>query len=59
VIGSNSKTVSDPARAPWARPQPGFDVRIVNENGEELPRGQRGIIGVRQPNPCTMIEYLA
>lgn len=36
---------------------PGFDVRIVNEAGEELPRGQRGIIGVRQPNPCTMLEY--
>src|SRR5262249_1621542 len=36
---------------------PGFDVRIVNDKGEELPRGERGIIGVRQPNPCTMIEY--
>src|SRR5262249_32923757 len=36
---------------------PGFDVRIVSEQGEELPRGERGIIGVRQPNPCTMIEY--
>jgi acetyl-CoA synthetase len=36
---------------------PGFDVRIVNEGGEELPRGERGIIGVRQPNPITMIEY--
>ena len=36
---------------------PGFDVRIVNERGEEQPRGERGIIGVRQPNPCTMIEY--
>src|SRR3982074_1170899 len=35
----------------------GFDVRIINEQGEELPRGQRGIIGVRQPNPCTMLEY--
>ncbi len=30
---------------------------IVNEQGEELPRGSRGIIGVRQPNPCTMLEY--
>ena len=41
----------------WARATPGFDVRIVDEHGEELPRGERGIIGVRQPNPCTMIEY--
>jgi acetyl-CoA synthetase len=36
---------------------PGFEVVIVNDKGEELPRGERGIIGVRQPNPCTMIEY--
>src|SRR5579872_402660 len=36
---------------------PGFDVRIIDEKGQELPRGTRGIIGVRQPNPVTMIEY--
>jgi acetyl-CoA synthetase len=36
---------------------PGFDVCIVNERGEELPRGERGIVGVRRPNPCMMLEY--
>jgi acetyl-CoA synthetase len=36
---------------------PGFDVRIVDDKGEEVQRGMRGIIGVRQPNPVTMIEY--
>jgi acetyl-CoA synthetase len=36
---------------------PGFDVRIVDDKGNELPRGERGIIAVRQPNPVTMIEY--
>ncbi len=56
VIGSNSKLF--PIRpGSMGRATPGFDVRIVNEKGEELPRGSRGIIGVRQPNPCTMIEY--
>ena len=35
----------------------GTDVRIVDEHGGELPPGERGIIGVRQPSPCTMIEY--
>jgi acetyl-CoA synthetase len=56
VIGSNSKLF--PIR-PGAigKPTPGFDVRIINEKGEELPRGTRGIIGVRQPSPITMIEY--
>src|SRR6266478_3158853 len=41
----------------WVRATSGFDVRIVDERGEELPKGERGIIGVGQPNPCTMIEY--
>jgi acetyl-CoA synthetase len=56
VVGSNSKLF--PIRpGSMGKATPGFDVRIVNERGEELPRGTRGIIGVRQPNPCTMLEY--
>src|SRR3954469_3118350 len=56
VVGSNSKLF--PIRpGSMGRATPGFDVRIVSESGQELPRGERGIIGVRQPNPCTMIEY--
>jgi acetyl-CoA synthetase len=56
VVGCNSKLF--PIRpGAMGKATPGFDVRIVNDRGEELPRGDRGIIGVRQPNPCTMIEY--
>jgi len=56
VVGNNSRLF--PIRpGSMGKATPGFDVRIVNEKGEELPQGQRGIIGVRQPNPCTMIEY--
>ena len=56
VIGSNSKLI--PIRpGSMGKATPGFDVRIVNERGEEQPRGSRGIIGVRQPNPCTMLGY--
>jgi acetyl-CoA synthetase len=56
VVGNNAKLF--PIRpGSMGRATPGFDVRIVNERGEEVPQGERGIIGVRQPNPCTMIEY--
>ena len=56
VVGSNSKLF--PIRpGSMGKATPGFDVRVVNEQGEELPRGSRGIIGVRQPNPVTMLEY--
>jgi acetyl-CoA synthetase len=56
VVGSNAKLF--PIRpGSMGKATPGFGVRIVNEQGCELPRGERGIIGVRQPNPVTMIEY--
>src|SRR4051812_22019694 len=56
VVGNNARLL--PIRpGSMGKPTPGFDVRIVNEQGEELPRGERGILGVRQPNPVTMIEY--
>src|SRR5579872_4106080 len=56
VIGNNSRLF--PVRpGSMGRMTPGFDVRIVNEHGELVPKGGQGIIGVRQPNPCTMIEY--
>ena len=56
VVGSNSRLF--PIRpGSMGKATPGFDVRIIDDRGEELPRGERGIIGVRQPNPCTMLEY--
>jgi acetyl-CoA synthetase len=56
VVGNNAKLF--PIRpGSMGKATPGFDVRIVDDKGNELPRGTRGIIGVRQPNPVTMIEY--
>jgi acetyl-CoA synthetase len=56
VVGSNAKLFSIRPGS-MGRATPGFDVRIVNARGEEQLSGTQGIIGVRQPNPCTMIEY--
>ena len=56
VVGNNSRLF--PIRpGSMGKATPGFDVRIVDERGEELPIGSRGIIAVRQPNPCTMLGY--
>lgn len=56
VVGSNAKLF--PIRpGSMGKATPGFDVRIVSEDGVELPRGTRGIIGVRQPTPVTMLGY--
>jgi acetyl-CoA synthetase len=56
VVGNNARLF--PIRpGSMGKATPGFDVRIVDDQGHELPRGTPGIIAVRQPNPCTMIEY--
>jgi acetyl-CoA synthetase len=56
VLGNNARLF--PIRpGSMGRATPGFDVRIVDEQGEEVPRGERGIVGVRRSNPCAMIEY--
>ena len=55
-VGNNAKLF--PIRpGSMGKATPGFDVRIIDDKGKELPRGERGIIAVRQPNPVTMIEY--
>lgn len=56
VVGNNARLF--PIRpGSMGRPIPGFDVRIVDEAGRELPQGERGVIAVRAPNPCMMLEY--
>jgi acetyl-CoA synthetase len=56
VVGNNSKLF--PVRAgSMGRAIPGFDVRIVDENGIEKPRGETGIVGIRAPNPNMMLQY--
>ena len=56
VLANNSKLFPIKPGS-MGKPTPGFDVRIVDERGEEQPRNARGIVGVRVPNPVTMIEY--
>jgi acetyl-CoA synthetase len=56
VLGNNSRLF--PIRAgSMGKPIPGFDVRIVDAEGREQPRGSRGIVGIRAPNPCMMLGY--
>jgi acetyl-CoA synthetase len=56
VVGNNARLF--PIRpGSMGRPIPGFDVRIVDAHGNEMPDGERGVIGVRRPNPCMMLGY--
>lgn len=39
------------------RALPGHDVRIVDADGAELPRGETGIVGIRRPDPVMFLGY--
>jgi acetyl-CoA synthetase len=39
------------------RKVPGHDVRVVDDAGNEVPRGTVGNIGVRRPDPVMFLEY--
>jgi acetyl-CoA synthetase len=56
VVGNNAKLFPI-LPGSMGKATPGFDVRIVDEAGNVLPNGTTGIIGVRAPNPCMMLQY--
>ena len=39
------------------RPIPGHQVAVVSPQGEELPRGETGIIAVKRPDPVMFLGY--
>ncbi len=56
VVGSNSSFF--PIRpGAMGKPIPGHDVRIVDDEGEELPPGTEGNVGIRRGDPVMMLEY--
>ena len=56
VVGSNSSYF--PIRpGSMGKAIPGHDVRIVDEDGRELPVGAEGQIGIRRGDPVMMLEY--
>lgn len=56
VVGSNSSFF--PIRpGAMGKAIPGHDVRIVDDDGNELPTGAEGHIGIRRGDPVMMLEY--
>lgn len=39
------------------RAVPGHCVQIIDEDGNQLPRGEVGLIGIRQPDPVMFLTY--
>lgn len=57
LVAGNSGSLFPIRPGSLGRPLPGHDVRIVDETGTEVPRGEAGMVGVRRPDPVMFLEY--
>lgn len=57
LVASNNAGLFPIRPGSLGRPVPGHAVAIVDENGQILPRGEVGTIGVRRPDPVMFLGY--
>jgi acetyl-CoA synthetase len=56
VIGNNARLF--PVKpGSMGRTVPGHDVRVVNDSGLEVPRGEIGNIAIKRPDPVMFLNY--
>lgn len=56
VIGNNARLFPIKPGS-MGRPIPGFDVRVLDDDGQEVPNGTVGGIGIHRSAAATMLEY--
>ncbi len=57
LVVANCSAVMAPKAGSMGRPVPGHDVRILNEESQEVPRGEVGDIAVRAGDPVMLLQY--
>ncbi|CAB3396057.1 acyl-CoA synthetase [Kyrpidia spormannii] len=57
LVLTNAGKLYPPTPNSAGRPVPGHVVRIIDENGTEIPPGEVGEIAVRRPDPVMFLEY--
>ncbi len=57
LVVSNGAEIMPVKPGSMGRPVPGHCVAIVDADGNELPAGTPGTIGVRRPDPVMFLEY--
>ncbi len=57
LIVGNCNAVYPSRPRSMGRPIPGHDVAVISPDGDLLPRGERGVIAVRAPDPVHMLGY--
>ena len=57
LVAGNSGSLFPIRPGSLGRPLPGHDVRIIDDAGVELARGETGMVGIRRPDPVMFLEY--
>ena len=57
LVLSNCASLMPVRPGSMGRPVPGHAVEIVDEQGQVLPPGEAGQVGVRRPDPVMFLEY--
>lgn len=57
LVVANCSAVMETKPGSMGRPVPGHDVRIIDDNAQEVARGQTGDIAVRAGDPVIMLKY--
>lgn len=57
MVVSNDARLFPVRRGSMGRAAPGHDVRVVDDAGMEVPRGETGNLAIRRPDPAMFLNY--
>ncbi|WP_340117347.1 acyl-CoA synthetase [Pelagibius sp. 7325] len=57
LVVSNCAEIMPVKPGSMGRPVPGHRVAVVDDDGDELPRGEAGTIAVKRPDPVMFLKY--
>src|SRR3989454_3228156 len=57
LIAGNCAEIMDVKPGSIGKPYPGHQVEVLDEDGQRVPSGELGEVGIRRPDPVMFLEY--
>jgi len=57
LIAGNCAEIMDVKPGSIGKPYPGHQVEVLDEDGQRIPSGELGEVGIRRPDPVMFLEY--